>query len=96
MPLYINAEQAADFFAKLRRKLPKDSKDFFTRDEMLLNVEQLLRMKYPETMFVWDALQISECDGCKWKGKRHQKCSCCRRNRYIKDNYEEGNNENHV
>lgn len=28
MPLYINAEQAADFFAKLRRELPKDSKDF--------------------------------------------------------------------
>lgn len=91
MPLYINAEQAADFFAKLRRELPKDSKDFFTRDEMLLNVEQLLRMEYPKTMFVWDALQISECDGCKWNGKRYQKCSCCRRNRNMKDNYKEEN-----
>ena len=89
MPLYINAGQAADFFAKLRRELSKDSKDFFTRDEMLLNVEQLLRMEYPKTMFGWDALQISECDGCKWNGKRHQKCSCCRRNRNMKDNYKE-------
>ena len=29
------------------------------------------------------------CDGCKWNGKRHQKCSCCRRNRNMKDNYKE-------
>ena len=46
MPLYINTGQAADFFAKLRLELPKDSKDFFARDEMLLNVEQLLRMGF--------------------------------------------------
>jgi hypothetical protein len=25
---------------------------------------------------------------CIWFGKRHQKCSCCRRNLNIKDNYE--------
>lgn len=31
------------------------------------------------------------CDGCKWNGKRHQKCSCCRRNRNMKDNYKEEN-----
>ena len=29
------------------------------------------------------------CDNCKWLGKRHQKCSCCRRNSGMKDNYEE-------
>ena len=29
------------------------------------------------------------CDGCKWNGKRYQKCSCCRRNRNMKDNYKE-------
>lgn len=28
------------------------------------------------------------CDGCRWSGSRHQKCSCCRRNRYLKDCYE--------
>lgn len=89
MPLYINAEQAADFFAARRKNLPHDVADFQTRDELLLNVEQLLRTEYPKTMFVWDALKISECDGCKWNGKRHQKCSCCRRNRNMKDNYKE-------
>lgn len=32
-------------------------------------------------------VEIGNCEKCKWKG-RHQKCSCCRRNRYIKDCYE--------
>lgn len=25
---------------------------------------------------------------CRWYGTRHQKCSCCRRNWNMKDNYE--------
>ena len=28
------------------------------------------------------------CDGCRWKG-RHQKCSCCARNRNLKDCFEQ-------
>ena len=89
MPLYINAEQAADFFAARRKNLPRDASDFHTRDKLLLNVETLLRMEYPKTLFVWDAVLMNECDGCVWNGKRHQKCSCCRRNRNMKDNYKE-------
>lgn len=27
------------------------------------------------------------CQNCRWK-ERHQKCSCCKRNKSIKDNYE--------
>ena len=42
---------------------------------------------------VWERLKAYEdalsCDNCKWLGKRHQKCSCCRRNSGMKDNYEE-------
>lgn len=38
----------------------------------------------------WDS-ECNTCDGCKWNGKRHQKCSCCRRNRNMKDNYKESN-----
>lgn len=34
-------------------------------------------------------MQQLACDGCKWKEKRHQKCTCCIRNRSRKDNYEE-------
>ena len=28
------------------------------------------------------------CAGCRWK-ERPQKCSCCKRNKYIKDCYED-------
>lgn len=35
------------------------------------------------------------CTGCAWKGKRHQKCTCCRRNVNMKDNFlPEGGAEN--
>lgn len=37
---------------------------------------------------------IGVCDGCMWeKRKRPQKCSCCRRNPFMKDCYERSNNE---
>ena len=36
-----------------------------------------------------DDLQKMSCADCKWKGKIHQKCSCCIRNRGMKDNYED-------
>ena len=40
-----------------------------------------------------DAAQRQEkaCDGCYWRNRRYQKCSCCRRNRNMKDNYKEEN-----
>lgn len=28
------------------------------------------------------------CSGCRWWGVRPQRCSCCRRNPNMKDNYE--------
>lgn len=30
------------------------------------------------------------CDGSYWLNRRYQKCSCCRRNQHMKDNYKEG------
>ena len=36
-----------------------------------------------------DAVEVGSCDGCYWKEiGRQQKCSCCRRNRYLKDCYD--------
>lgn len=36
---------------------------------------------------LFDYVEIGNCDGCVWKGLRHQRCSCCRRNRFLKDGY---------
>lgn len=35
-----------------------------------------------------NALDDSICNGCRWWGVRPQRCSCCRRNIYMKDGYE--------
>lgn len=43
-----------------------------------------------------DAVEVGSCDGCYWKEiGRQQKCSCCRRNRYLKDCYEAKMEEKH-
>ncbi len=52
--------------------------------------EQLLRTT--DILSPWDSVLIGDCVGCAYNGKRHQKCSCCRRNQYMKDNYKEVDN----
>lgn len=43
-----------------------------------------------ETAPAVDAVEVGNCNGCIWEGrKRPQKCSCCRRNPDMKDCYEE-------
>lgn len=42
----------------------------------------------------WSEAALSDmkkmaCADCKWRGKRHQKCSCCIRNTGMKDNYQD-------
>ena len=44
------------------------------------------------TSLLYDAIHnermaTETCVGCKWRG-RHQKCTCCRRNRSMRDSYE--------
>ena len=56
-------------------------------DTALLNIQQLLQSQLYSPFFA-DFIQVGGCDTCIWKN-RHQKCSCCRRNRHLKDCYEE-------
>ena len=42
MAEYINKKDLIDFIKDTRQRLPHDSKDFFTRDNMLLNFEQIV------------------------------------------------------
>lgn len=39
-----------------------------------------------------EKVQQGFCEKCRWK-TRHQKCSCCRRNRRMRDNYEPAGKE---
>lgn len=41
----ISANALEKFVSDVRRRLPKESRDFFTRDEMLLNFEQYIHLQ---------------------------------------------------
>lgn len=54
----------------------------------LLYVQQTLESQKYSPFFA-DYIEIGGCDACAWKNRK-QKCSCCRRNRNLKDCFEEG------
>lgn len=62
-------------------KLYEADADAYTLREL----PALLRWDYEEEE---EKVQKSFCDKCRWRS-RYQKCSCCRRNRKMRDNYEE-------
>lgn len=84
MALYLKVPDLIDYFRALRANRKTNISPYM--DNALLNIQQLLEIdQYNPCIF--DYVEIGNCEKCKWKG-RHQKCSCCRRNRYIKDCYE--------
>lgn len=56
---YISTSALIAFVSKVRKNLPKDSKDFFTRDEMLLNFQQ-----YVELQPAADVEPVVRCPEC--------------------------------
>ena len=61
----IDADALEKFLKRLRRELPKESRDFFTRDEMILNFQQYIHLQptidaVPVVRGEWDA------DPCGW------------------------------
>lgn len=60
---YISANALEKFVSDVRRRLPKESRDFFTRDEMLLNFEQ-----YVHTQPTIEAVPVVRCGECKHLG----------------------------
>ena len=45
MTEYIERGKLVEFLKQVRRDLPHDSKDFLTRDEMILNFQQFVESK---------------------------------------------------
>ena len=59
-------------------------------DNALLNLRQIIHADMCNALSdpVFEYVDIESCDGCKWRSKRHQKCSCCRRNKHMRDLWE--------
>ena len=84
---YTNIEQLIDCLRQIR--MNRKTNDSPYMDNALLNLIQLLEANFiPNNPLLADSVLIGGCGSCKNK-RKHQKCSCCRRNRYLKDNYEE-------
>ena len=58
---YIERGALIAFVKSVRQRLPKDSKDFFTRDEMLLNFQQ-----YVEHQPAADVAEVVRCKDCRY------------------------------
>ncbi len=82
--LYVNSEHIIHFLAESR----KNQRISPAMDAALLNVQQLIESKRWNPIII-DAFLVGGCENCRWKN-RTQKCSCCRRNRHLKDCFEEG------
>ena len=60
MAEYIDKKDLIEFIKDTRQRLPHDSKDFFTRDNMLLNFEQIVSQ-----MPTADVVEVVRCKDCK-------------------------------
>lgn len=86
MAKYVNFDQLIDFLRSVRANRDVNISPYM--DSALLNIQQMLELDIHNPL-IFDYVEIGNCEGCKWKN-RHQKCSCCRRNRHMKDSYEKG------
>lgn len=92
IPIYINADHLEAYLVALRKNRGVNTSP--DTDRVLLSITtDIMRFPHP---FMFDWFTVGECRDCKWFANRTQKCTCCRRNRTIKDCYEQkdGGNEN--
>ena len=84
MSIYVNYDHLIDYLREVRKNRSVNISPYM--DNALLNIQQMLELDvHNPTLF--DYVEIGNCDGCAWKGLRQQRCSCCRRNRLLKDEY---------
>lgn len=88
---YVNVEHLIECLRQVR--LNRKANDSPYMDSALLNLIQLLEGNFiVNNPLLADSIAIGGCDACENK-RKHQKCSCCRRNRYLKDNFKEGSKQ---
>lgn len=82
---YVKFDDLIEYLKALR--MNRSINDSPYMDNALLNIQQLLEL-YVYNSIIFDYIEIGGCEDCLWRN-RHQKCSCCRRNRRLKDCYRE-------
>ena len=88
MSVYVNLDHVLEYLDSVRANRNINTNPYM--DNVLLNVRQMLALTIPYNPLLADSVDIGECEGCIYSNRRRpQKCSCCRRYRYLKDCYEE-------
>lgn len=85
MEKYVKVDDLLEYLDHLRKNRQiNDSPD---KDQYLLTLRQLVALDSWNPI-LFDSVEIGGCEKCRWR-ERHQKCTCCRRNRHMKDCFEE-------
>lgn len=107
LPEYIDKKEIIEFLKQTRQRLPQDSKDFFTRDNMLLNFEQIVsqmntidtaKSKYAywvltaEQGSCYDYHVKAHCSNCGWEWVGKDD-ECVGNNRYVFSAFVKGEKE---
>ena len=73
---------------ELQEELDFDTPMYDEEQNKFINTGLRIAVKDVKRQPAVDAVEVGNCDGCYWKQiGRQQKCSCCRRNRDMKDCY---------
>lgn len=89
MSRYVNFDNIVEYLRAIRMNSKINDSPYM--DAALLNMQQLLELDICNIL-IFDCIEIGGCNDCLWKN-RYQKCSCCRRNRKLKDCYKEKEGE---
>lgn len=85
MAKYVKVDNLLEYLDHLRKNRQiNDSPD---KDKYLLTLRQLVALDSWNPI-LFDFVEIGDCEKCRWR-ERYQKCACCRRNRHMKDCFEE-------
>lgn len=84
MSVYVNADHIVECINDARQNTQFNDSPSVDR-ALLMVLEFVLNASRHPCMT--DSFTVGECYDCIYKGKRHQKCTCCRENPKLKSRY---------
>lgn len=85
MAKYVKVDDLLEYLDHLRKN--RQINDSPYKDRYLLTLRHMVALDSWNPI-LFDFAEIGGCEKCRWR-ERHQKCACCRRNRHMKDCFEE-------
>lgn len=84
MSVYVNADDILECVVSARQN--PQFNDSPQKDSALLTVQEFIQQAIWHPLMT-DSFTVGSCEGCVYKGTRHQKSTCCRENPNLKSRY---------